>query len=140
MKRNCIHCHFFSKSYPEENTGRELVFSLNKEERDSLSKDPDSFDRGWYSLKCQMGVWDEGVSPVEATEDKVLLTQNRKYNCFFLPYRKSMLFKAAIELQKRGEENRQLKTSYKMTIIGLWLAATALVVNAIIAISSAPKC
>lgn len=43
-----------------------------------------------------------------------------------------MLFNAAIELQKREEENRQLKDSNTRTTIGLWIAALGLILNAIL--------
>ncbi|HUX79094.1 MAG TPA: hypothetical protein VMW10_05040 [Alphaproteobacteria bacterium] len=140
MKRNCLNCHFLSKSHREEDTGRELVFSLSEKERDALKIEPVGFDRGWHSLLCHMGVWDEGLSPLAIIKDETLLSQDRAYSCFFISFRKSMLFKAAIELQKRAEENRQLKASYRMTIIGLWIAGIGLLVNALIAILSAPKC
>lgn len=45
-----------------------------------------------------------------------------------------MLFKAAEEMQKRQEENWQLKESHKYTRLALYIAAGALAVNAIIAI------
>lgn len=51
-----------------------------------------------------------------------------------------MLLPAAVELQKRAETNRQLKTSHKLTIIGLWIAAIALLINAIVAVYEAFKC
>jgi len=44
-----------------------------------------------------------------------------------------MLFDAARELQKRESENRQLKRANLYTRIGLWIAAGALVANAVIA-------
>lgn len=137
MKKNCLNCHFFSKEYREENTGRVLSFVLNAKERESFKADPVGFDRGWYSLKCYMGVWDEGASPVAKSEDKILFAQDRGNNCFFLSYRESMLFPAAIELQRRNETNRQLKTSYKYTIIGLWIAGIGLLINGFVALYKA---
>jgi len=132
MKKTCLNCHFLSKEHHEEKSGRVLTFSLDQQKRDSHKKDPIGFDRGWYSLKCYMGVWDEGVSPVAKEEDDTLFAQDRGDSCFFIPYRKSMLFPAAVELQKREQENRNLKKSYKLTIIALWFAAIGLILNAII--------
>jgi hypothetical protein len=43
-----------------------------------------------------------------------------------------MLFDAAKELQKRQDENRQLKNSNSYTRAALWLAAGALVFEAIV--------
>jgi len=113
MKNKCLNCHFLSKEHREKNSGRVLNFALTEKERKNLENDPIGFDRGWYSYKCYMGVWDEGVSPVSKAEDEFLFSQNRGDSCFFIKYRPSMLFQAAVELQKREQENRNLKTSQK---------------------------
>jgi len=44
-----------------------------------------------------------------------------------------MLFDAARELQKRADETRQLRRSNFYTRIGLWVAAGALAINALVA-------
>ena len=51
-----------------------------------------------------------------------------------------MLLPAAVELQKRTATNRQLKTSHKLTVIGLWLAAIGLILNGIVALYKVLKC
>ncbi len=140
MERNCINCQFFCKEHRPEHGEDVFKFSLNEEERKRFKTDPIGFDRGWYSLSCYMGVWDESVSPVSATEDDVLFSRDRGRSCFFFTYRKSMLFPAAAEMQKREESNRQLKSSYKFTIIGLWIAGIGLLLNALVAIYNAGKC
>jgi len=43
-----------------------------------------------------------------------------------------MLFDAARELQKRADENRQMKRSNLYTRIGLWVAVGALAVSALV--------
>ena len=50
-----------------------------------------------------------------------------------------MMFEAAKELQKREQENRQLKRSNMYTRIGLWVASLALLANAIIGILTLTK-
>lgn len=140
MERTCINCHFFCKEHRPEHGEGAFKLSLNEEERKRFEADPVGFDRGWYALSCYMGVWDEGVSPVSATEDDVLFSQDRGHSCFFFPNRTSMLFPAAVEMQKREESNRQLKTSYKYTVIGLWIAGIGLVLNALVTIYNAVKC
>ena len=139
MKKNCLNCHFFCKESNGSESGHSAD-SLTSEERKAFESDPIGFDRGWYSLKCYMGVWDEGVSPVSSLEDVILFSQDRGNGCFFIPYRQSMLLPAAVELQKRAETNRQLKTSHKLTVIGLWLAAIGLILNGIVALYNALKC
>ena len=140
MNRNCLNCHFLCESHREENTGRELKFALDEDIRTSLRNDPVGYDRGWYSLNCHMGVWDEGVNPIASHEDETLFSQDRGYSCFFIRYKKSMLFPAAIEIQKREESNRQLRRSHTFTVIGLWLAGLGLILNALVAIYNALKC
>ncbi|NTW88466.1 MAG: hypothetical protein HGB26_04940 [Desulfobulbaceae bacterium] len=103
MIKNCLNCHFLSKENREN--GRTLSFSLREEEREKLAIDPVGFDRGWYSYKCYMGVWDEGVSPVSKDEDQIIFSQDRGDSCYFFNYRPSMLFKTAIELQRREIAN-----------------------------------
>jgi hypothetical protein len=139
MKNNCLNCHFFCKEHRNTETGDSLVFSLTNEERKVFKTDPIGFDRGWHSLKCHMGVWDEGVSSVSDSEDEILFSQARGNDCFFIPYRKSMLLPAAVELQKRAETNRQLRTSHKFMVIGLWIAGLGLLINGIVALYEAQK-
>lgn len=140
MKRNCLNCHFLCHSYREEGSGRELKFSLSQDIRNSLRSDPVGYERGWYTLQCHMGVWNEGASRIAEEEQRTLFSQEREFSCFFTPYRQSMLFPAAIELQKREESNRQLKRSHTYTVIGLWVAGLGLILNALVAIYEAIKC
>lgn len=133
MKAICRNCHFLAKECRLENTGRSLSFSLNESERNLVQSDPVHVVKDHYSLKCHLGVWDEGVSQPSGGRDVTLNKTPRKDGCFFFPYHSAMLFDAARELQKRKEENRQLKRSNMYTRIGLWIAACALVATAIIA-------
>ena len=112
---------------------RPLSFSLNESERKLAQSDPGNAVENHCSLKCHLGVWDEGMCQSLGGRDITLNKTNRKDICFFFPYHSAMLFDAAKELQKREEENRQLKRSNMYTRIGLWIAAGALVANAIIA-------
>ena len=132
MKPICRNCHFLAKEYREENTGRPLSFSLDGSERSLVQSDPAHAVKDYYSLKCHIGVWDEGVSQPPGGRDVTLNKTPRKHDCFFFPYHSAMLFDAAKELQKRQEENRQLKRSNMYTRIGLWIAAGALVADAVI--------
>lgn len=80
-----------------------------------------------------MGVWDEGVSGSTEERNATINLVPRASGCFFFPYHAAMLFDAARELQKRADENRQMKKSNLYTRIGLWVAAGALAVNALVA-------
>ena len=126
MKPICRHCHFLAKEYREENTGRTLTFSLNKQEREKAALASNEMVATYYSLNCHMGVWDEGVSGSTEERNAIINLVPRASGCFFFPYHAAMLFDAARELQKRADENRQMKKSNLYTRIGLWVAAGAL--------------
>ncbi len=132
MKPICCHCHFLAKEYREENTGRVLAFSLNKQEREKAALATQEMVDTHYSLNCHMGVWDEGVSCSTEERNSIINLVPRASGCFFFPYHPAMLFDAARELQKRADENRQLKRSNFYTRIGLWVAAGALAVSALV--------
>lgn len=132
MKPICRHCHFLTKECREENTGHVLVFSLSKQEREKAELAPQEMVATYYSLNCHMGVWDEGVSGSREERNSIINLVPRASGCFFFPYHPAMLFNAAQELQKRADENRQMKRSNLYTQIGLWIAAAALVVSALV--------
>ena len=134
MKPICRNCHFLSKELREDNTGRVHQFSLSQTERKTAESTPDNSVAEYYSLRCSMGVWDEGVTGSTQGRHLTINLVNRASTCFFFPYNQAMLFDAARELQKRSAENQQLKRSNLYTRIGLWIAAGALVISALIAI------
>lgn len=123
-----------NKKRPPENNSHAIVYTVNAEGRKILRDNPVGFDRMAYSLNCHMGVWDEGVCPVDISEDSNLFSQDRGNDCFFIPYKKLMLLPASIELQKRGDTNRRIMTSYKLTIAGLLIASRGLLLNALVAL------
>ena len=132
MKQICRNCHFFAKEYREENTGRALSFSVSTKERNKIEMGDIDAVKSHYSLKCQRGVWDEGISLEKENRLCLLNKIGRKNTCFFFPYNPNMMFSAASELQKRAQENQQLKRSNMYTRIGLWVAALALLINAVV--------
>jgi hypothetical protein len=134
MEPICRHCHFLTKEHREENTGRVLVFPLNKQEREKAALSPHEIVADYYSLNCHMGVWDEGVSGSIDERNTVINLTPRASSCFFFPYHPAMLFDAARELQKRADENMQMKRSKRYTRVGRWVAAGALAVSALVEI------
>lgn len=129
MKEICRHCHFLAKEF---RTGSGAVSSstVSVDERAAAAAGEVDFFKSHYGLKCQMGVWDEGVAPGKENRLERINTTIRTDKCFFFPHDPGMMFAAAIELQKRDQENRQLKKSNTYTRIGLWIAASALLINA----------
>jgi len=131
MKKNCRHCHFLAKEHRDE-TGAVHSLSLSENEREKLAKDPENAVPNHYTMNCHMGVWDEGVSGSNKERNDIVNIITRNNSCFFFPYRPAMLFPAAQELQRRAEEHKQLKRSNMYTRIGLWVAAGALAVSALV--------
>lgn len=106
MEEICQNCHFLSKEF-RDRSGAASAFSLSDKERAAISAGDIDFIASHYSLKCQMGVWDEGVKPGTGDRPERLNTINRKDKCFFFPHNPGMLFSAAIELQKRTMSNHK---------------------------------
>ncbi len=131
MRAICRNCHFLTKEYRED-SGRALKFSLSHEDRKKAKSDPEKVVPSHYSLNCHMGVWDEGVSGSALSRDSTLNKTPRSSACFFFQHHPAMLFDAARELQKRDAETKQMKKSNLYTRIGLWVAAGALAVSALV--------
>ena len=134
IKPICRNCHFLSKEFREANSGRVLVFNLTHKDRENIAQisGEDMFEP--YSLNCHMGVWDEGVMGGKKERDTMINLTSRASNCFFFPYHPAMLFDAAKELQKRQDENEQLKESNSHTRTALWIAVAALALDALVAL------
>lgn len=131
MKQICRNCHFFAKETRDPGTGSPFSFSISQQERELVKSGNSDFIADHYCLKCHMGVWDEGLfQDKENRLDRINIVPRK--NCFYLRHDPHMLFPAAVELQKRMQENRQLKQSHMYTRIGLWFAAGALLLNALL--------
>ena len=133
MDAICRNCHFFAKERFDRN-GTKVFLPLDRDERDDVRLNQERPVSDDFSLVCHQGVWDEEQLPVRMNLEFMDVELNktpREGQCFFFPYNPGMLIKAAEEMQKRQEENRQLKKSYEHTRIALYIAAGALAVNAI---------
>jgi hypothetical protein len=133
MRKTCRHCHFLAKEHQDE-AGRVHSYSLSKEEREKAENTPEEAVPDYYAMNCHMGVWDEGVAGSKEGRNEVINLMQRDSGCFFFPHHPAMLFPAARELQKRAEEHSQLKRSNMYTRIGLWVAAGALAISALVEI------
>lgn len=132
MKEICRNCHFFAKETREPGGSGPFTFSVSVDERKALQFGKADCVDPYHCLKCHMGAWDEGLKPGKEDRIERLNLTNRKDKCFFFPYDPSMMFAAAIQLQKRAQENHQLKNSNMYTRLGLWIAASALLLNALV--------
>lgn len=131
MRAICRNCHFLSKEYRDQK-GNALAFSLTANERENSANSPREMVAKHYSLNCHLGVWDE-ASTTETDRESIINLVPRSSGCFYFPYHPGMLFEAARELQKRSDELKEMKRSNLYTRIGLWVAAGALAVNALVA-------
>ncbi len=134
MNEICRNCHFFAQTLPPEGRGPRYVFSLSTERRAACARSEFKDDDPFYSLSCHRGVWDEGLKHPSFDFDHEINKKDRKNFCYFFPHHEGMLFPAAIELQKRKEEYRELRMSNLYTRIGLYVAAAGLFASAIVEI------
>jgi len=77
-----------------------------------------------------MGVWDEGYTPeLRQGRRQTIVETPRKDFCFFFEHRDGMLFPAAKTLQEREAQFKEAARDRRHTIIGLWIAALALLAS-----------
>lgn len=127
----CLDCHFLMKE------SRDGKFLLTTRERQSIQERDYHWLHDTYSLACYFGVWDEGLSTSDKQDrNEVIVETNRKGFCFFWRYRPGMLFPAAEVLQQREAATREADRDRRFTVVGLWLAAIALIVDVMIQIVS----
>ena len=119
VKHACINCHFLAKDL-RDGAGSAYSFSWTKKDRDGRSIDDQ------YAPRCHFGVWDAGIDPSVRQRLDSVLSLDRGRECFFIETHEGMSFPAARELQRRREENSQLKRTNRYAVIGLWIAAAAL--------------
>jgi len=129
-QQTCVGCHFFVKHDRDGN--RTLTFDVNIEEREQSKKGDFSWMKKYDSLACEFGVWDEGYKLDKTKWEEILLKTNRHNYCFYWPYRFGMMLPAAKILQEIEAKDRDATRDRRLTIVGLWIAALALVVNLIL--------
>lgn len=125
MKKICRNCHFLAKE--EFVAAKRVTYSVSRDEREEARRGNVNFVEGRCSLKCYFGVWDEGLS--QGTEQRLNYVNEvaRGNECFFYPYNPNMLFGAAKELQRREQENKELRWTRKNNIIiAICMAITAI--------------
>lgn len=124
-KQACVDCHFLIRHCGPE--GPRIVL----EERRAIRKHDYSWLGSDFLLGCHFSVWDEPSRSDQETRDQIILETDRRASCFFWKYRPGMLVKAAEVLQNREAERREASRDRRLTCIGLWIAAIALLVGAI---------
>lgn len=122
----CRDCYFLSMINHDSPTGDTDPRPWSEEER-SLKFNNDNDRMEFYRFfnheaLCYKGMWKNKIKG-EGQTHEVILNTNRDEACFFVKYRNGMNYEAASDLFHVENDNRQLKTSYKYTQIGLFIAA-----------------
>lgn len=130
-KKVCKNCHFLSKEH-RTTEGTVYKYPLSNDERLEINKGNVNPVKSHYSINCYMGVWDEDLYSDKSMRIEKINNLSRSNSCFYYPFKPDMLFGAARELQKRQQENLQIKRSNLYTRIGLIIAAIGLMANAIV--------
>lgn len=131
IMEKCLNCHFLAKDYMNHSSCVHQ-FSLREKERNYFKKNNlDEINKlcDMFSLNCHMGVWDFGAGTRKKDLYNIVARVNRKNKCFYIPFEDGMLFKGAIEVQKRQNEIDQLKKTNRFSVIGLFLVGAGLVFN-----------
>lgn len=133
-RQACVDCHFFVKSYRDSRPA--MTSLVSADERAAVRKGGFSWHddrKAPVALACHMEVWDEGVAGYPHDDRYGLLVeQERKGRCFFRSFEPGMLLPAAQELQKREMEADRWRRERRLTLVGLWIAALALLASLII--------
>ena len=132
----CVECHFFVKSYRD--TQPPFTQIVTETERASTRKGDFSWhntSKAAVAISCHMNVWDEGADgfPHSAQFD-LIVDQERKGFCFFRKHQPGMLLQAAEELQRREMAAAEARKDRRLTIVGLWIAALALLASLLLEI------
>ncbi|OHB40154.1 MAG: hypothetical protein A2069_05715 [Planctomycetes bacterium GWB2_41_19] len=134
-KQSCVDCHFLVKKIknPEIKS-----FEITESERDKASQGNYSWvvygqlPPSSVRLACSFGVWDEMYdynNDVLKERRHLIVEKNRWDFCFWWKYHPNMRPEAAEILQEREAKNRDSTRDRRLTLIGLWIAAIALVIN-----------
>lgn len=132
--RSCVNCHFFVRETRDPGDGRALNFVVPVDAREFARTNDFSWHESHWSLACDFGVWDQGCGFDVQHAYEVVVKTERGDDCFFWPCHSGMLLPAARTLQEREAAGRAANRDRRLTVIGLWIAAVALVANLAITI------
>lgn len=137
-QQHCIDCHFLVKEL-RGNPVPVPTLDVTREERVHARFGDYSWHKDHYAIACTMGVWDEGHNFDPSQKHAILTGLDRRNFCFFWKYRPGMLLPAARVLQERAEEERHARRDRLLTIVGLWIAVAALVVQILLQVAESRK-
>lgn len=123
----CVNCHFFVKE--ARTLPNTPVLEITPAERDLARGGDYSWLKEHFAICCHFGVWDEGHNFDRSKRQQILVETDRRNFCFFWKHRPGMLLPAAKILQEREAQAREAARDRRLTIVGLWIAAMALLAN-----------
>jgi hypothetical protein len=130
-RRACVDCHFFVNEITA-NAGKHSRYHVTAGHR-RLARDRDfSWVKDHTVICCDFGVWDSGYGLPDSDRTSTIVDTDRTNQCFFWPYCPGMLIPAGRTLQQREAAAKESSRDRRLTIWGLWIAAVALVVNAVL--------
>ncbi|OBT08217.1 hypothetical protein A9267_10900 [Shewanella sp. UCD-FRSSP16_17] len=127
-KQACINCHYFHKSYRDDN-GREIKLEITKEMREKTKNDDYSWRIPDVSMSCYKGVWDQGHNFSLDTATDLICNEERKNRCYFWKYMPGTFLPTAVDLQTRQEEMKSNSRGYRLAILGLVITVVGLLVK-----------
>jgi hypothetical protein len=133
-KQTCADCHFFVKEARTTPTLQPIVLDVALSERARAKVNDFTWAKEYHALACCLFVWDEGYNFDMAKRFEVIADTDRREFCFFWRFRPGMLIPAAKILQEREARDREAGKDRRLTLLGLWIAAVALVVNVVFTI------
>ena len=131
-KQSCVDCHFYVikfRGHPEKH------LPIEKPERDKARQKEYSWidSRGDTRPGCYFEVWSKEYNESSREEyHQFIVEKNRRDFCFWFEHHPTMRPEAAEILQEREAKNRDSARDRRLTSIGLWIAAIALVANAVL--------
>lgn len=130
-RQACVDCHFFVSQF-RNRSDTPLTDVVNETNRESSRGNDFSWCPAQLSLMCHLMVWDQGVRFDLARRYEVIVETERSDSCFFFRWRQGMLLPAARLLQEREAALREASRDRRLTLVGLWIAAIALIVGVIL--------
>ena len=103
--------------------------SIDQDDREAVLKNDFSWEVYARSLRCYFAVWIEGLNFNRQNRYNILVETERRDFCFFFPNHPGMRLEAAKILQERQEKTRQTQKEVRVALVGLWVAAIALLLN-----------
>lgn len=130
-KQACVNCHFFVKEARGLRNGP-VTLEVTETDRELCRAGDYSWHKDHYAIACHFAVWDEGHNFDMSRRHEVVVETDRQNFCFFWKHRPGMLLPAARVLQEREAQARDASRDRRLTIVGLFIAAIALLVDVLL--------